>query len=147
MYNCLFFLFSTENRPSIVGCICRLPLPVLLDNISTVVHVSSCSPSDQTRAGLDRYALLSSPFGSKPIAILPNHSASLESIAINDHNFQIVTLCTDKTVRIWDIRNYKCLQVTSARGKRSARGVVQSTIVGSDQIAWHRIMSLSSWWR
>jgi WD40 repeat protein len=50
------------------------------------------------------------PHGCLVIARLPGHTASVQEILIDDSRNQIMTLSTDKFIRIWDCRNFRCIQ-------------------------------------
>ena len=43
-------------------------------------------------------------------AQLSGHTSSIVDVLVSEEEHQIVTLGLDKTVKVWDIRNHKCLQ-------------------------------------
>ena len=42
--------------------------------------------------------------------MLQGHNASVHRVAVNDDNYQLITCSVDKYIKVWDLRNYKCLQ-------------------------------------
>lgn len=46
-----------------------------------------------------------------PVAVLEGHSGSVLDVAMIDSTNQLISLSADNTVRIWDTRNHKCVQV------------------------------------
>eukprot|EP00192_Tetraselmis_astigmatica_P000660 CAMPEP_0117689666 /NCGR_PEP_ID=MMETSP0804-20121206/24643_1 /TAXON_ID=1074897 /ORGANISM="Tetraselmis astigmatica, Strain CCMP880" /LENGTH=1073 /DNA_ID=CAMNT_0005502517 /DNA_START=57 /DNA_END=3278 /DNA_ORIENTATION=+ len=61
-------------------------------------------------AGMDRKVMLWNPFSCKHIAVLQGHAASVRSVAINERDNQIISMSADKVIKVWDIRNHKCMQ-------------------------------------
>lgn len=46
---------------------------------------------------------------------LQGHLASVTAVIANDVDNQIISLSADKQIKLWDIRNHKCIQTTSDR--------------------------------
>lgn len=59
--------------------------------------------------GVERTVQLWSPFVNRPVGSLRGSNSSAIDIKINDGDFQIITLGADKTIKVWDIRNQKCV--------------------------------------
>ncbi|KAG2450287.1 hypothetical protein HYH02_004795 [Chlamydomonas schloesseri] len=59
---------------------------------------------------LDRRVIMWNPFSQKPLAVLSGHNAAVTGVVVNDRDNQIISLSTDHVVKIWDIRNHKCIQ-------------------------------------
>lgn len=60
--------------------------------------------------GMDRSVFLWTPYNSSPLSALVGHSASVCSLVINEKDGQLISLSTDKNIRVWDIRSHRCLQ-------------------------------------
>jgi len=62
--------------------------------------------------GLERTVSLWNPYtrSGKPQAVLQGHQASVHRVTINDDHYQIISCSADKYIKVWDLRNYKCLQ-------------------------------------
>ena len=41
---------------------------------------------------------------------LSGHNSSVQELALNESQNHMISLGLDKCVKIWDVRNYKCLQ-------------------------------------
>ena len=50
------------------------------------------------------------PFTRRAITYLNGHNTSVHDLTINDDRNHLISLGTDKVVKIWDIRTYKCIQ-------------------------------------
>eukprot|EP00736_Rhodelphis_marinus_P000207 Rmarinus@m.16743 len=61
-------------------------------------------------AGLDRRVCLWNSFVRKPIAVLVGHAGPVKEVLINDALNHIVSLSVDKTVKVWDLRSFRCVQ-------------------------------------
>ncbi|PNW80352.1 hypothetical protein CHLRE_07g313850v5 [Chlamydomonas reinhardtii] len=59
---------------------------------------------------LDRRVIMWNPFSQKPLAVLSGHNAAVTGVVVNDRDNQIISLSTDHIIKIWDIRNHKCIQ-------------------------------------
>jgi WD40 repeat protein len=55
--------------------------------------------------------MLWNPFTGKALGQLVGHGASVLELRMNEDDHQLISLAADKTVKVWDIRTYKCLQV------------------------------------
>eukprot|EP00659_Diplonema_papillatum_P022983 gene22984-35212_t len=60
--------------------------------------------------GFERHCLVWNPFVSTPLASLSGHMGRLVAARFNEKDYQIVTLCSDKITRIWDVRTYRVIQ-------------------------------------
>eukprot|EP00792_Barthelona_sp_PAP020_P007068 TRINITY_DN3100_c0_g1_i2.p1 TRINITY_DN3100_c0_g1~~TRINITY_DN3100_c0_g1_i2.p1 ORF type:complete len:1157 (-),score=258.67 TRINITY_DN3100_c0_g1_i2:1727-5197(-) len=63
--------------------------------------------------GLDRQALLWDAYCSTPIHSFEEHKAAIIYVSIDDINNTCITVASDKTVNVWDLRTFKCLQMLS----------------------------------
>ncbi|GLI65559.1 hypothetical protein VaNZ11_009122 [Volvox africanus] len=59
---------------------------------------------------LDRRVIMWNPFSQKPLAVLSGHNAAVTGVVVNDRDNQIISMSTDHIIKIWDIRNHKCVQ-------------------------------------
>ena len=50
------------------------------------------------------------PFACVTIQTLIGHSAAIQDVIINSQNNQIISLAVDKTIKVWDCRNFRCIQ-------------------------------------
>eukprot|EP00798_Chlamydomonas_sp_ICE-L_P018383 gene18383-24853_t len=60
--------------------------------------------------GQDRRIILWNPFSQKPLATLLGHAGSVMKVVVNDRDNHIISLGADKVVKMWDIRNHRCIQ-------------------------------------
>jgi len=60
--------------------------------------------------GLERDIILWSPYSKSSVGLLTGHTASVLKVQVNKINHQLISLGSDNTVKIWDIRNHKCIQ-------------------------------------
>ena len=60
--------------------------------------------------GLERTVALWNPYTLRQVAQLPGHNSSVQHVEVNDDCHQLITCSIDKTVKVWDLRNLKCLQ-------------------------------------
>ncbi|MEW5310065.1 MAG: hypothetical protein WDW38_001897 [Sanguina aurantia] len=108
---------SLDHTVSIIDVEARLPVKKLeghhtkgvnaVDWSSIYKFVATCSQ--------DRRIMLWNPFSQKPLAILTGHTTSVTDVIVNDRDNQIISLAADKTMKVWDIRNHKCLQTVTDR--------------------------------
>ena len=81
--------------------------------------------------GMDRNILLWNPFSQKPMATLTGHLSSVQDVIINDT--QIITLGVDKQIRIWDIRNHRCIQVLHDKTAYRPENKIGAILYDSDK--------------
>ena len=60
--------------------------------------------------GLERMILLWSPYSRHSIAQLQGHSSSIRSLIVNDDYKQLISLSTGGVIKVWDVRNLRCVQ-------------------------------------
>eukprot|EP01065_Artemidia_motanka_P024935 TRINITY_DN29865_c0_g1_i1.p1 TRINITY_DN29865_c0_g1~~TRINITY_DN29865_c0_g1_i1.p1 ORF type:complete len:1608 (+),score=561.90 TRINITY_DN29865_c0_g1_i1:63-4826(+) len=60
--------------------------------------------------GTERDVLVWNPFITKPVSKLVGHRTSMVDVVFNPHDYQVITLSSDKVVKIWDVRTYQCVQ-------------------------------------
>ncbi|KAL4145022.1 hypothetical protein PRNP1_012696 [Phytophthora ramorum] len=74
--------------------------------------------------GMERDIHIWNPYSSqRAVATLKGHTSSVLHLVSDDDNFQIVSAAADNTVKVWDVRNHRCLQtfmVDRHRGGNSA---------------------------
>lgn len=50
------------------------------------------------------------PFTLGALSYLYGHNTSVQDLTINEDRYHLISLGTDKVVKIWDIRTYACIQ-------------------------------------
>jgi len=60
--------------------------------------------------GLDRQIIIWNPYTQKAMNFLQGHNASILDVLVNESQAQLISLSVDKVVKVWDIRNYRCIQ-------------------------------------
>lgn len=62
--------------------------------------------------GLERTVSIWNPYtrSGKPLALLQGHNSSVQHVTINEESSQLITCSIDKYVKVWDMRNFRCLQ-------------------------------------
>ncbi|PRW05751.1 WD repeat-containing on Y chromosome-like [Chlorella sorokiniana] len=62
--------------------------------------------------GVERSVLLWQPKGNvnRKVGELAGHSAGVSQLVVADEQSQVITLSDDHVVRVWDLRNHKCVQ-------------------------------------
>lgn len=60
--------------------------------------------------GLDRQIVIWNPYTQKAMNSLQGHNASIMDVLVNEGQHQLISLSVDKVVKVWDIRNYRCMQ-------------------------------------
>lgn len=50
------------------------------------------------------------PFRCREVNALSGHAAAVQQVVVNDDANQIVSLAVDKTIKIWDVRTFRCTQ-------------------------------------
>ncbi|CAK0806541.1 unnamed protein product, partial [Prorocentrum cordatum] len=61
-------------------------------------------------AGLDRQIVIWNGFTQKAMNHLIGHNAPVIEILCNEAQSQLISMSIDKVVKVWDIRNYRCIQ-------------------------------------
>jgi WD40 repeat protein len=77
--------------------------------------IATCAP--------ERDALLWSPYMERPLAKLEAPSGSrafVLDVRFNSKDGQLISLNSDNTIRLWDLRTYQCLQTISDTAKRES---------------------------
>ena len=59
--------------------------------------------------GEERHIILWEPFTLGRLTDLIGHNTSVTNLDINEDRFHLISLGTDKVVRVWDTRSYSCL--------------------------------------
>ena len=59
--------------------------------------------------GEERHILMWDPFTLGVLAYLYGHNTSVQDLALNEERFHLISLGTDKVVKIWDTRTYACI--------------------------------------
>ncbi|KDO31332.1 hypothetical protein SPRG_03949 [Saprolegnia parasitica CBS 223.65] len=68
--------------------------------------------------GMERDISIWNPYSSqRASATLKGHMASVLHLAVDDDNFQIISVSSDNVFKVWDIRNHRCLQSFVDRNK------------------------------
>ncbi len=60
--------------------------------------------------GLDRGVTVWNPFVEGCVGTLYGHDEPIVNVMFNDRDWQLLSVSHDKTIKVWDIRNYKCVQ-------------------------------------
>jgi len=60
--------------------------------------------------GLDRQIIVWNPYTQRAITSLQGHNAPILDVLVNETQHQLISMSVDKVVKVWDIRNYKCIQ-------------------------------------
>ena len=60
--------------------------------------------------GEERHIIMWDPFTRHALSYLNGHTTSVQDLALNEERYHLISLGTDKVVRIWDTRNYICIQ-------------------------------------
>ena len=78
----------------------------------------SKKPNFLVTGGMDKLVRIWNPYIlSKPAAVLVGHNTSIVDIIANEKDSQIISLSTDKVIKIWDMRMQKCLQTIQDKVK------------------------------
>eukprot|EP00759_Apiculatamorpha_spiralis_P055590 PhF_6_TR7848/c0_g1_i1/m.11439 len=85
------------------------------------VHSMDWSDSLRVLAsvGVERHVILWNPIVPTPLGYLPGHNTRIVSAKFCAKQFQIFTYCADRTVRLWDTRTLRCMQVFRQDGTES----------------------------
>jgi WD40 repeat protein len=60
--------------------------------------------------GEERHILMWDPFTLGVLSYLYGHNTSVQDLALNEDKNHLISLGTDKVIKIWDIRSYACIQ-------------------------------------
>eukprot|EP00929_Paragymnodinium_shiwhaense_P117445 TRINITY_DN8801_c0_g1_i2.p1 TRINITY_DN8801_c0_g1~~TRINITY_DN8801_c0_g1_i2.p1 ORF type:complete len:1148 (-),score=306.96 TRINITY_DN8801_c0_g1_i2:362-3805(-) len=60
--------------------------------------------------GLDRHVIIWNPYTQKAMNYLQGHNAAVLEVLVNESQHQLISLSVDKVVKVWDMRNYRCIQ-------------------------------------
>jgi WD repeat-containing protein 49 len=60
--------------------------------------------------GEERHIILWNAYTLKPMTYLTGHTTSIQQLALNEERNHLISLGSDKVVKIWDIRSYRCFQ-------------------------------------
>ena len=60
--------------------------------------------------GEERHIILWEPFTLGRLTDLNGHNTSVSALDINEDRFHLISLGTDKVVKIWDTRKYECIR-------------------------------------
>jgi len=60
--------------------------------------------------GEERHILMWDPFTLGVLSYLYGHNTSVQDLTLNENRHHLISLGTDKVVKIWDIRTYACIQ-------------------------------------
>ncbi|QDZ24146.1 WD40 repeat domain-containing protein [Chloropicon primus] len=60
--------------------------------------------------GVERDIMLWNPFTGRSIGMLTGHTASVQKVIVVEDDNQLISLSTDKCIKIWDLRTNKCMQ-------------------------------------
>ncbi|GFR47120.1 hypothetical protein Agub_g8807 [Astrephomene gubernaculifera] len=103
---------SLDKTVSITDAEERVPLKKLEGHHTKGVNAVDWSSLYKFVAtgSLDRRVIMWNPFSQKPLAVLSGHNAAVTGVVVNDRDNQIISLSTDHVIKIWDIRNHKCVQ-------------------------------------
>ena len=90
--------------------------------------------------GLERAISIWNPYtrGGKPMAQLVGHTSSVQHVTINEENYQLISCDLSKTMKVWDMRNYKCLQTIQDKVRH---GVVAT--VSIDRLGQGALLTLA----
>ena len=59
---------------------------------------------------MERHIILWEPYTLQQLAHLNGHNTSISHLDINEDRYHLISLGTDKVVKIWDTRHYECIQ-------------------------------------
>ena len=78
--------------------------------------------------GLERAISIWNPYtrGGKPMAQLVGHTSSVQHVTINEENYQLISCDLSKTMKVWDMRNYKCLQTIQDKVRHRVVAIVST---------------------
>ncbi|DBA00199.1 TPA: hypothetical protein N0F65_007824 [Lagenidium giganteum] len=68
--------------------------------------------------GMERDISIWNPYSSqRAVATLRGHTSSVLHLVSDDDNYQIISVASDNTFKVWDVRNHRCLQTWVDRYK------------------------------
>ena len=81
------------------------------------VYSFDWSPSYKFLAscGMDRLVILWNPITRRPLHTLTGHTSAVQDVLILEEKHQILSLSVDKQIKVWDIRNHRCIQTVTDR--------------------------------
>jgi len=59
--------------------------------------------------GEERHIILWDPFTLTMLQYLRGHNTSVQDLAMNEDKYHLISLGTDKTVKVWNTQSYLCL--------------------------------------
>lgn len=60
--------------------------------------------------GEERYIIMWDPFTRLSLTHLNGHNTSVQDLTINEERNHLISLGSNKMVKVWDIRSYQCIQ-------------------------------------
>lgn len=60
--------------------------------------------------GMDRLVIVWDGFTMKPMTQLQGHTAAVNTVLMNEPGHQLVSVSVDHIVKVWDTRNFRCIQ-------------------------------------
>ena len=60
--------------------------------------------------GEERHIIMWDPFTLGALNYMYGHNTSVQDLTMNEDRYHLISLGTDKVVKIWDIRTYQCIQ-------------------------------------
>ena len=82
--------------------------------------------------GIERVVQLWNPYGTHIGQLEGMHNASITKVVISEEKNQLFSLSTDSVIKVWDIRNNRCIQ-TIDHGSEIARGVTDEDSFGGSE--------------
>ncbi|KAL6759826.1 quinon protein alcohol dehydrogenase-like superfamily [Haematococcus lacustris] len=105
---------SLDKTISITDAEERVPLKLLQGHLKGVNTVDWSKSYKCIASGAqDKRVMLWNPFSQRPLATLHGHAASVQSVMVVDN--QVISVSSDKMIKLWDIRNHKCIQTVNDR--------------------------------
>ncbi|CEG42607.1 WD40 repeat-containing protein [Plasmopara halstedii] len=95
--------------------------------------------------GMERDIHVWNPYSSqRAVATLKGHTSSVLHLVSDDEKFQIVSAAADNTIKVWDVRNHRCLQTFVARGGDAMSGAEAAATTMSQYSRFGSEVSISS---
>jgi WD40 repeat protein len=93
--------------------------------------------------GIEREISIWNPYSSqRAVATLRGHASSIVQLACDDANFQLISLASDNTLKVWDIRNHQCVQTFVAQEHRAIHHQYPRFSTDIDSSTSHTISAL-----